>query len=506
MLERSASSESRQSEPLEPLPSLWREQFESLRGQLAHSMEQRDWLAHALERTSTELQEQLVELDALRRARSTAESTNLIRGEILATVSRTMRTPADALLGITRLLQGSGLPGSQRAYVDALAGAAQVLRRILNDVSDFSRLESGTLPLEPIPFDLRVMLEDLVSSLEGEARTKGIVLDLVTGPQMPRRVIGDPGRLRQVLTALLRDGISRLDRGRIALEAEGDTARREPGGVRFVVEDSGPGISADLLPTLFEPFVRGDAYTNRDGGLALPIARQLAHLMGGDLTVAPHSEAGTRFTVRLPLTRWEDANGDTAPRTSSLESPSRALPGTLLIVEADPGQRTIWAAIAEAAGYRAGGLNNPGEVLPELIRRTESGNPVSIIVFSDYGAEEYAELGRQIVARETFGKPALIMLPAVGNPGDARRLMEAGFRGYLVKPVAPADLREALETLRRAPRSLWHRLFLTRHSLAESRQAPKGSSSEGEVRVNSSEPPSVMCMSSSSRTPNSPGI
>jgi DNA-binding response OmpR family regulator len=182
------------------------------------------------------------------------------------------------------------------------------------------------------------------------------------------------------------------------------------------------------------------------------------------------------------------------------------LPGTLLIVEADPGQRTIWAAIAEAAGYRAGGLNNPGEVLPELIRRTESGNPVSIIVFSDYGAEEYAELGRQIVARETFGKPALIMLPAVGNPGDARRLMEAGFRGYLVKPVAPADLREALETLRRTPRSLWHRLFLTRHSLAESRQAPKGSSSEGEVRVNSSEPPSVMCMSSSSRTPNSPGI
>src|SRR5262249_26213995 len=119
MLERAASSESRQGEPMDPLPSLWRGQFDSLRGQLAHSMEQRDWLAQALERTSTELQEQLVELDALRRARSTAESTNLIRGEILATVSRTMRTPADALLGITRLLQGSGLPTGQRAYVDA---------------------------------------------------------------------------------------------------------------------------------------------------------------------------------------------------------------------------------------------------------------------------------------------------------------------------------------------------------------------------------------------------
>lgn len=506
MLDRLAGSESRHAEPVEPLPSLWREQFESLRGQLLHSMEQRDWLAKALERTSTELQEQLVELDALRRARSSAESTNLIRGEILATVSRTMRTPADALLGITRLLQGGSLPGTQRAYVDALAGAAQVLRRILNDVSDFSRLESGTLPLEPIPFDLGVMLEDLVSGLAGEALTKGIQLDLIIAPKMPRRVIGDPGRLRQVLTALLRDAISRLDHGRISLQAEADSGRRELGGVRLVVEDTGPGIAPDLLPTLFEPFVRGDAYSNRDGGLALPIARQLAHLMGGDLTVAPRSDAGTCFAIRLPLARWEDASGDAALQTPVLESPSRALPGTLLVVEADPSQRTIWAAIAEASGYRAAGLNNPGEVLPELIRRTEAGNPVSIVVFSDYGAEEYAELGRQIVAREAFGKPALIMLPAVGNPGDARRLMEAGFRGYLVKPVAPADLREALETLRRTPRGLWHRLFLTRHSLAESRQAPKGSSSEGDVRVNSSAPPSVMCMSSSSRIPNSPGM
>src|SRR5262249_31919116 len=146
------------------------------------------------------------------------------------------------------------------------------------------------------------------------------------------------------------------------------------------------------------------------------------------------------------------------------------------------------------------------EVLPELLRRAEAGNPVAIVVFSDYGAEEYVELGRQIVARELLGKPALIILPAVGNPGDARRLMETGFRGYLGKPVAPADLREALETLRRTPRGLWHKLFLTRHSLAESRQAPKGSSREGEVRVNSSAPDSVMCMSSSSRTPNSPGM
>ena len=506
MLDRQASPDPQPTESFEPLPSLWREQFESLREQLTHSIQQREWLAQALERTSTELQEQLVELDALRQARSTAESTNLIRGEILATVSRNMRPPADALLGITRLLQGGALPATQRAYVDALSGAALVLRRILNDVADFSRLESGTLPLEPIPFDLRIMLEDLAAGLEGEAQTKGIGLLLACSPETPRRVIGDPGRLRQVLTALVRDGISRLDRGKILLEADPDPVRRDRGGVRFSIEDSGPGIPADLLATLFEPFVRGDAYSNRDGGLALPIARQLAHLMGGDLSVESRSDAGTRFTVRLPLSRWEDSNGDALDHTDSEESPTVALPGTLLVVEADTGQRATWAAVSEAAGYRATALSSREAVLPELLRGSQAGRPAAVVIFSDNGAEGYAELGRQIVAHEALGKPALILLPAVGNPGDARLLMDAGFRGYLVKPVAPADLREALETLRRTPRSLWHRLFLTRHSLAEARQVPNGSSNEGEGRVNSSAPASVMCMSSSSRTPNSPGM
>jgi len=506
MLDRLVSPDPQHSESLESLPSEWREHFASLREQLANSMRQRDWLAQALERTATELQEQLVELDALRRARSTAESTNLIRGEILATVGRTMRTPADALLGITRLLQSGALPPVQRAYVEALAGAAQVLRRILNDVSDFSRLESGTLPLEPMPFDLRVMLEDLASGLGSEAQTKGIRLRLACRADMPRRVIGDPGRLRQVLAGLVRDAISRLDRGEIVLEADADSLRSDRGGVRFTVADSGPPIPGDLLATLFEPFVRGDAYSNRDGGLALPIARQLAHLMGGDLTVENWSDAGTRFSIRLPLSRWEDSSSEAASQGDLTESSSSTFPGTLLVVEADASQHAIWTAISEAAGYRATALVDPEAVLPELLARAAAGRPVSVVIFSDYGAEGYGDLGRRIVTAETLGKPALFMLPAVGNPGDARRLMEAGFRGYLVKPVAPADLRDALETLRRTRRGLWHRLFLTRHSLAESRQAPNGSSKEGEVRVNSSAPASVMCMSSSSRTPNSPGM
>lgn len=474
MLDRLAALTSQNFEAFEPLPLHWRELFEGLKDRLGREMDERSSLAQALERTAMEMREQLVELDALRRARSAAESANLVRGQILATVSRTMRTPADALLGLTGLLRGGALLPTQRAYVDALQGAAEALRSCLNEVSDFSRLESGTLPLEPIHFDLRVMLEDLAAALGGEAQAKGITLRLSWRPDTPRRVTGDPGRVRQVLAALVRDGLARMERGEIVLEVGEDPSRPGYGGIRVMVEDSGPAIPADLLPTLFEPFMRGDLYAQRDGGLALPIGRQLSRLMGGELGAENPDGTGTRFTVRLPLARRDGVpSGGTVSGLAAEAVASSAAPGTLLLVEADANQRASWACIAEAAGYRAAGYGNRADALAELKRRAEEGRPADMVLFSDHDAEEYERIGREISNAESLGKPALIMLPAVGNPGDARRLMEAGFRGYLVKPVAPADLRETLETLRRAPRSAWHTFFLTRHSLAEARSGER---------------------------------
>ncbi len=471
MLDRLSDPSGQQFDALEPLPPQWRELVEALREQLGRASDQREWLAQALERTSSELREQLVELEALRRARTTAESANLVRGEILATISRTMRTPADALLGLTGLLRLGPLLPTQLTYVEALAGAAEALRGILNDVSDFSRLESGTLPLEPIGFDLRVMVEGLAAALGGEAHAKGITLRLAWRPETSRRVTGDPGRIRQVLAALIRDALARVESGEVVFEVGEDMARAAGNGIRVVVEDSGPAIPQDLLPTLFEPFIRGDAYSNREGGLALPIARNLARLMGGDIVVQNTADAGTRFTLRLPLSRLgAQGSEDTGAVAPEEPVPSSALPGTLLVVEADANQRASWACIAEAAGYRASGFASRVEAIAELKRRAVGGQPVGIVMFSDHDADEYHTIGRAIVTDPALGKPALIMLPAAGNPGDARRLMDAGFRGYLVKPIAPADLRETLETLRRAPRSAWHRLFLTRHSLAEARR------------------------------------
>src|SRR5688572_15090220 len=260
VLDRMTDPELRTSESHDAPPPGWREAVDAMRDSLARAEHEREGLIRGLERTTTELRELLVEVDALRRARATAESTNLVRGEILATVSRAMRTPADTILGLTALLRGGALQPTQRAYVDAVQGAGEALRSILNEVSDYSRLESGTLPLDPIPFDLRLMIEDMACTLSSLAEAKGLTLRMAWRPDTPRRVLADPGRIRQVLSALIRDGLNRLERGEVVLEVGRGTMRAPSGGVRFTVEDSGPGMAPDLLPMLFEPFTRGDAY------------------------------------------------------------------------------------------------------------------------------------------------------------------------------------------------------------------------------------------------------
>lgn len=461
---------------LDAVPPAWRELLKSLTERLAQAERDRDCMSRTLNGTTTEFREQLVELEALRRAVATAESTNLVRGEVLATVSRTMRTPTDAILGLTALLRTGALLPTQRAYVDAVNGAAEALRGILNDVSDFSSLEGGTLPLEPIDFDLRVMVKDMAAALSAQAEAKGLGLRFAWHPDAPRRVTGDPGRLRQVVSALVADGLSRLQRGEIVVEVGRGLAGPAGTGVRFVVEDSGPAVPDDLLPTLFVPFSRGDIFPARDAGLGLPIARQLAHLMGGTLEAANVRGAGTRFIAWFPLP-LEAGDPDSAPQTSREMDLPASLPlrAGLLVVDADDHQRAAWSAIAGAAGYEPVACGRRDDAVEELRRlAARDGKPVAVVIFSDHDAEGFDRLGRAILDEPGLGKPALIMLPAVGNHGDARRLREAGFRGYLVKPIVPADLREILEALRRTPRPRWHTLFLTRHSLAEARREGGG--------------------------------
>ncbi|HEV8357812.1 MAG TPA: histidine kinase dimerization/phospho-acceptor domain-containing protein, partial [Gemmatimonadales bacterium] len=219
---------------LQTIPPAWREVIQGLRDTLVYAEEERDRLREALDRTTTEFRELLVELDALRQARVAAESTSIVRGEVVATVGRTMRTPADAILGLAGLLRSSSLLPTQRAYVDAVHGAAEALRSALNEVSDYSRLEGGTLPLEPIGFDLPLTARDLAAQLGVQAAAKGVGLRITCRPDAPPRLHGDPGRVRQIVAALVGDAISRVERGEIEVEVGPARVDIGGGGVTFV--------------------------------------------------------------------------------------------------------------------------------------------------------------------------------------------------------------------------------------------------------------------------------
>jgi CheY-like chemotaxis protein len=189
--------------------------------------------------------------------------------------------------------------------------------------------------------------------------------------------------------------------------------------------------------------------------------------MGGELSAEAIPAGGMRFTAILPLAAAEP---EVIPALeASVVAPAAMSPPRVLIVEADPDARAAWGAIAEAAGYQATGIATRDGVLGRLQQEFEERRGIAMVIFSDHDADGYEALGRTILAELATDRPALVMLPAVGHPGDVRRLRQAGFLGYLVKPVSLADLREVLETIHRIPPSERHTVFLTRHSLAEAR-------------------------------------
>jgi DNA-binding response OmpR family regulator len=259
----------------------------------------------------------------------------------------------------------------------------------------------------------------------------------------------------------------RTEKGEIVVEVGRGPIRDGLGTVSLVVEDTGARIPADLMPMLFEPFNRGDAYPTRNSGLPLAISRQLARLMGGELAAEAMAEGGMRFIATLPLPAVQS---DAAPagETRAVEAPE-PIPAQVLVVEADPDARAAWAAIAESAGYRASGLSGRDGVLAWLRNELEEGRDTAMVIFSDHDADGYDALGRALLSELGENRPALVMLPAVGHPGDVSRLRHAGFLGYLVKPVSLADLREVLRTILRTRPAERHTVFLTRHSLAEAR-------------------------------------
>jgi signal transduction histidine kinase len=238
-------------------------------------------------------------------ARKAAEAANRSKSEFLANMSHEIRTPMNGVLGAVGLLLNTSLTASQRELAELARASGETLLSIINNILDFSKIEAGKLVISPVSFDLLQTVEEVASMIAMQPARKGNVNVIVRYlPNVPRYVFGDLGRIRQVLTNLTNNAIKFTDKGHVLIDVEADALSEDEVSLRISIEDSGLGIAADKLESIFDKFTQADASTTRrygGTGLGLAISKQLVQLMGGTIAVKSRAGVGSTFWFTLPL-------------------------------------------------------------------------------------------------------------------------------------------------------------------------------------------------------------
>ncbi len=385
---------------------------------------------------------------ALARARDAAQAASRAKSEFLANMSHEIRTPMNGVIGMTDLLFDTALSGEQREYLDVVRSSARALLTVINDILDFSKIEAGQLAIERIPFDLRAMLDETLKPLALRAREKTLTLETAVGADVPTQVIGDPGRLRQVLVNLVGNAIKFTEAGgvRVEVATQADDRRR----VCFCVSDSGIGIAADKLALIFEAFAQADGTTTRrygGTGLGLTISRQLVTLMGGDIDVSSTPGAGSEFRFSVVL---EVAHAAAVPPSEDGGAgASVPVPLEVLLVEDHPVNQRLAARMLDKWGCAHELAQNGVEALAALERRRFDVCLMDVMMPVMGGLECTREIRRREAER---GLPRLPIIATTANAmqGDRDACLAAGMDDYLSKPIKLPELQARLEAIAQA--------------------------------------------------------